>query len=344
MAIALDVMGGDHPLNSQVSGAVRAAGDFGLSIVLVGEKTRIKRELAKHRFPRNKIDIVHCAEYVEMHESPTLALKQKKNSSIRVSMDLLKEERVEAVVSAGNTGATMATAKFMLKSIREIERPAIATRMPSINSHHPFVLLDIGANIDCKPSYLLQFALMGDAYARTLLKLENPRIALLNNGEEEGKGNMIVKQTFNLLEQSTLNFLGNIEGKEMFKDEVDVVVCDGFVGNIALKVAEGTFDLVRNVLTQEVHRSWVARAGYLAMRGPFRSLKNRADYTEVGGAPLLGVNGVVIICHGNSTPHTIRNAIKHAQECSELKLNGMIAKEVSDNLNLLQQKEETENV
>ena len=226
----------------------------------------------------------------------------------------------------------MATAKFVLKLISDIERPAIGTLMPSVNRNHPFVLLDIGANIDCKPSYLFQFALMGDAYARTMLKLENPRVALLNNGEEEGKGNQIVQDAFKLLERSTLNFLGNIEGKAMFQDQVDIVVCDGFVGNIALKVAEGTFDFVRSVLKQEIQNSWLAQIGSLAMRAPFQSLKDRADYSEVGGAPLLGINGVVIICHGNSKPHTIRNAILHARQCAELNLNDTISREVSENL------------
>ena len=231
----------------------------------------------------------------------------------------------------------MATAKFVLKSVEGIERPAIATLMPSIHRNRPFVLLDIGANTDCKPLYLFQFALMGDAYARTLLHLDNPRVALLNNGEEEGKGYLQLKETYDLLKQSTLNFSGNIEGKSMFKDIVDVVVCDGFIGNIALKVAEGTFDFVRSVLRDEVEKTLLAKIGYQAMRGPFRALQKRADYYEVGGAPLLGVNGIVIICHGSSRVHTIRNAIKHAQECAEQKLNEKISLEVSENLDVINQ-------
>ena len=209
--------------------------------------------------------------------------------------------------------------------------------MPSVYKNHPFILIDIGANTDCKPLYLLQFALMGDAYARNYLHLDSPRVALLNNGEEEGKGYLELKETYNLLKQSTLNFSGNIEGKAMFKDLADVVVCDGFIGNIALKVAEGTFDFVRSILNEEVERDFISKLGYLAMKKPFTALRERADYSEVGGAPLLGVNGVIIICHGNSKAHSLRNAIKHAKECVDQKLNDKIASEVLENLEVIQQ-------
>ena len=335
MAIAVDAMGGDSPLAVQIEAAVRAIRDFAIEVVLVGAEDQISKTLKQHSYDQHKLRIVNSTEIVEMNESPAQALRQKKNSSIRVAVDLVKAGEAEAIVSAGNTGASMAIAKFVFKSIEGIERPAIATLMPSVHRNHPFVLLDIGANTDCKPLYLLQFALMGDAYARTYLHLENPRVALLNNGEEEGKGYLELKETYDLLKQSTLNFAGNIEGKSMFRDRVDVVVCDGFVGNIALKVAEGTFDFVRSVLREEVKSSLLSKLGYLAMKGPFRALGERADYSEVGGAPLLGVNGVVIICHGNSKVHTFRNAIKHAQECAEQKLNDIIAGEVLENLEVI---------
>ena len=337
MAIAVDAMGGDSPLAVQIEAAVRAIRDFAIYVVLVGAEDQISKTLKQHSYDQHKLRIVNSTEIVEMNESPAQALRQKKNSSIRVAVDLVKAGEAEAIVSAGNTGASMAIAKFVFKSIEGIERPAIATLMPSVHRNHPFVLLDIGANTDCKPLYLLQFALMGDAYARTYLHLENPRVALLNNGEEEGKGYLELKETYDLLKQSTLNFAGNIEGKSMFRDRVDVVVCDGFVGNIALKVAEGTFDFVRSVLREEVKSSLLSKLGYLAMKGPFRALGERADYSEVGGAPLLGVNGVVIICHGNSKVHTFRNAIKHAQECAEQKLNDIIAGEVLENLEVINQ-------
>ena len=337
MAIAVDAMGGDSPLAVQIEAAVRAIRDFAIEVVLVGAEDQISKTLKQHSYDQHKLRIVNSTEIVEMNESPAQALRQKKNSSIRVAVDLVKAGEAEAIVSAGNTGASMAIAKFVFKSIEGIERPAIATLMPSVHRYHPFVLLDIGANTDCKPLYLLQFALMGDAYARTYLHLENPRVALLNNGEEEGKGYLELKETYDLLKQSTLNFAGNIEGKSMFRDRVDVVVCDGFVGNIALKVAEGTFDFVRSVLREEVKSSLLSKLGYLAMKGPFRALGERADYSEVGGAPLLGVNGVVIICHGNSKVHTFRNAIKHAQECAEQKLNDIIAGEVLENLEVINQ-------
>ena len=337
MAIAVDAMGGDSPLSVRIEAAVRAIRDFSIEVVLVGAEDQISKTLKHHSYDQNKLRIVNSTEIVEMNESPAQALRQKKNSSIRVAVDLVKAGEAEAIVSAGNTGASMAIAKFVFKSIEGIERPAIATLMPSVHRNHPFVLLDIGANTDCKPLYLLQFALMGDAYARTYLHLENPRVALLNNGEEEGKGYLELKETYDLLKQSTLNFAGNIEGKSMFRDSVDVVVCDGFIGNIALKVAEGTFDFVRSVLREEVKSSLLSKLGYLAMKGPFRALGERADYSEVGGAPLLGVNGVVIICHGNSKVHTFRNAIKHAQECAEQKLNDIIAGEVLENLEVINQ-------
>ena len=337
MAIAVDAMGGDSPLTVQIEAAIQAISELGTDVILVGAEDQIKKVLKQHSFDQNKLRIVNSTETVEMNDSPATALRQKKNSSIKVAVDLLATGEADAVVSAGNTGAAMATAKFVLKSVEGIERPAIATLMPSIHRNHPFVLLDIGANTDCKPLYLFQFALMGDAYARTLLHLDNPRVALLNNGEEEGKGYLQLKETYDLLKQSTLNFTGNIEGKSMFKDIVDVVVCDGFIGNIALKVAEGTFDFVRSVLREEVDNTLLAKIGYQAMRGPFRALRQRADYSEVGGAPLLGVNGIVIICHGSSRVHTIRNAIKHAQECAEQKLNEKISLEVSENLDVINQ-------
>ena len=335
MAIAVDAMGGDSPLAMQIEAAVQAINDFAIEVVLVGAEDQISKTLKQHSYDQHKLRIVNSTEIVEMNESPAQALRQKKNSSIRVAVDLVKAGEAEAIVSAGNTGASMAIAKFVFKSIEGIERPAIATLMPSVHRNHPFVLLDIGANTDCKPLYLLQFALMGDAYARTYLHLENPRVALLNNGEEEGKGYLELKETYDLLKQSTLNFAGNIEGKSMFRDRVDVVVCDGFIGNIALKVAEGTFDFMHSVLREEAKSSLLSKLGYLAMTGPFRALGERADYSEVGGAPLLGVNGVVIICHGNSKVHTFRNAIKHAQECAEQKLNDIIAGEVLENLEVI---------
>ena len=335
MAIAVDAMGGDRPLTVQVEAAVQTVKDFGIEVIIVGAETQINQQLKQYSFDQQKLRVVNSTEIVEMEESPATALRQKKDSSIRVAVDLVKAGEADAVVSAGNTGASMATAKFVLKSVEGIERPAIASLMPSVHRNHPFVLLDIGANTDCKPLYLIQFALMGDAYARTYLHLQNPRVALLNVGEEEGKGYLDLKETYNLLKQSTLNFAGNIEGKAMFKDRVDGVVCDGFIGNIALKVAEGTFDFVRSILREEVQSSWLSKLGYLAMKGPFRQLRKRADYSEVGGAPLLGVNGVVIVCHGSSKVHTLRNAIKHAQECAEQKLNDKIAAEVSENLEVI---------
>ncbi|MGK5095377.1 phosphate acyltransferase PlsX [Deltaproteobacteria bacterium TL4] len=335
MAIAVDVMGGDFPVVVPVKGTIDAVNAFGFDVILVGDREQIHSELKKHRFDKSKVRIVHCSEVVEMEEAPAMALRQKKDSSIRVAVDLHKRGEADAVVSAGHSGAAMTTAKFVLKPLKGIDRPAIATVMPALKGS--FMLLDIGANTDCKAQYLLQFAFMGDAYARTLLNLEHPRIALLSNGEEEGKGNAVVKETYKLLTDSSLRFVGNVEGKTMFKGVADVIVCDGFVGNISLKVAEGTFDFIQQVLRKEIKGSLLASLSYLGMKGPFNSLRKRADYTNVGGAPLLGVQGIVIICHGNSKDHTICNAVKHAQECARLRLNDTISQVLSANANLLQQ-------
>jgi glycerol-3-phosphate acyltransferase PlsX len=335
MPVAVDAMGGDYPLTVQLEGAVNAVNDLGIEVVLVGDEPRITEALSQWNYDATKLKIAHCEEVVEMHEAPGLALRQKKNSSIRVAIDMHKRGEVDAVVSAGNTGAAMATAKFVLKTLPKVDRPAIATVMPSLRSKRPFVLLDVGANSDCKPEYLLQFALMGGAYAQTMLQVQNPRVALLNNGEEEGKGNHVMRETYNLMKRSTLNFYGNIEGKQMYRDEADVVVCDGFLGNITLKVAEGTFEFVKSALKQEIQAaSWIAKLGYLLMREPFKALKDRADYTEIGGAPLLGVQGNVIICHGNSKPHSIRAAIRQAHECAKLKLNARLAAKIDENQTL----------
>ena len=337
MAIAVDAMGGDTPIAVKVKAAVEAVTDFDIEVVLVGSEKELIKVLKVYNFDNKKLRIVNSTEIVGMDESPAISLRQKKDSSIRVAVDLIKSGDAEAVVSAGNTGASMAVAKFVLKSIEGIERPAIATLMPSIHRKNPFVLIDIGANTDCKPLYLLQFALMGDAYARNYLNLDSPRVALLNNGEEEGKGYHELKETYGLLKQSTLNFTGNIEGKAMFKDLADVVVCDGFIGNIALKVAEGTFDFVRTILSEEIKGKLIPKLGYFAMKEPFAALRERADYTEVGGAPLLGVNGVIIICHGNSKTYSLKNAIKHAKECVDQKLKDKISSEILENLDLMQE-------
>lgn len=333
MPIAVDAMGGDYPLTVPVEGAVQAVNEFGSEIVLVGDQDKIANELKKYQYPANKISIRHASEIVEMHESPALALRQKKDSSIRVAINLHKERLVDGVVTAGHSGAAMTTAKFVLKSIEGIDRPAIVTVMPGRKG--PFLLLDAGANTDCKAEYLLQFAVMGDAYFRALFKVAKPRVALLSNGEEEGKGNQLVKESYELLKASTLNFIGNVEAKLMFNGLADVVVCDGFVGNISLKVAEGTFDFIQHMLREEISKSWLAKLGYLAMRAPFRALKERGDYSEFGGAPLLGVHGLTVICHGNSKPRSIRNAIRHAEECVKIGLNSLIAQELKDNLSLL---------
>lgn len=342
MAIAVDAMGGDVPLVYPIAGAVQAVNDFGIDVVLVGEQGAIESELQKYQYPASKIEVVHCTESVGMDESPVQALRQKKDSSIRVALNLHRDQQVDAVVTAGSTGAAMATAKFVLKTIHGIDRPAIGTLVPSAKGS--FVLLDVGANSDCKPHYLLQFALMGDAYARCALNLSSPRIGLLNNGEERLKGNALARETYQLLEKSSLQFIGNIEGKTMYHGDADVIVCDGFVGNVTLKVAEGTFEFVKFMLKEEIEKSILSKLGYLLMKSSFEGLRARADYNEIGGAPLLGVRGIVTICHGASKAYSIRNAIRHAKECVDLGLNRLIEERVADNLKLLEEAQTNEDV
>lgn len=333
MTIALDAMGGDFPVAAPVKAAAEAVVKYGLDIVLLGDEPSIRQELQRHDIHLDKIRIHHCTQTVEMDEAPAHALRQKKDSSIRVALNLLKENQVQAVVSAGNTGAVMAMSKFVLNSIPGIDRPAIIAIMPSVKGQ--FVILDVGANVDCKPQYLLQFAIMGSAYSRSIMGCNNPRVALLNNGEEEGKGNILLKEAYGLLKKSTLNFVGNTEGKTMFKSDVDVIVCDGFVGNITLKVAEGTFEYIQYFLKKEIKESFWAKLSFLGMKGAFKNLKKTADYTEIGGAPLLGVRGNVTICHGSSKPHTLVNALKQTHVCIKHNLYDRICTEIIQNQELL---------
>ena len=334
LKVAVDAMGGDYPVSIPIAGAIEAVCNYQIPIILVGDESQITEELSQHKnYDNSLISIKHCTQKIEMDDSPSVALRGKKESSIRVAMNLHRDQEVCAVVSAGHSGATMTIAKMVLKEIQHIDRPAIITPFPSKKGH--FVILDIGANVDCKPQYLLQFALMGEAYSRLIFGVQKPQVALLSNGEEEVKGDALTKETFPLLKQSQLHFIGNIEGKDMFDGQADVIVCDGFVGNITLKVAEGTFEFIHSFLKQEVAKSWIAKLGYLGMKHCFKNLLEQADYTRVGGAPLLGVNGNVVICHGNSQPHTMARAIQHAFHCAKMKLNQEISKELDTHLILL---------
>lgn len=311
MKIALDAMGGDHAPATNVEGAIEALNDdSNLSVVLVGDERGIEAELEKQKCGNLPIDIKHASQVVEMDESPLTALRRKKDSSIRVALDLVKAEKADAMVSAGNSGVVMATALLVLGKLPGVERPAIAAVMPSLKDH--FVLMDAGANVDCKPLHLAQFAIMGEAYAKYIFDVDSPRVGLLGIGEEDAKGNELTKESFKLIKDSHVNFIGNLDGKDMFNGEADVVVCDGFVGNIALKVSEGLAETIAIMLKKEIMDSASGKIGALLLKNALNNFKKKTDYSEYGGAPLLGLSKPCIISHGRSSSKAIKNALKVA--------------------------------
>ncbi len=304
-------MGADLGAGVVVSGAVAAARELGTAIILVGQEAEVRRHLPAGE---GVLRVVHAPEVVAMDESPSAALRRKKNSSIRVGLELLKRGEADAFVSAGNTGAVMATALVVLGPLPGVERPAIAIVIPTKTGRA--VLLDAGANVDCKPRHLHQFAIIGSVYAKAVLGATAPRVGLLSIGEEESKGNELTREAFKELEdEGAIRFIGNVEGKRLFDGDVDVVVCDGFTGNVALKISEGVAEVFVSLLREELGGNLWARAGALLMRRGLRRFKRRLDYSEYGGAPLFGVDGVCIIGHGRSSPKAIRNAIRVAGEC-----------------------------
>jgi glycerol-3-phosphate acyltransferase PlsX len=314
--VALDAMGGDRGPVVNIEGAVAAARELGLSILLVGVEEDLSRSLRRYSTNGLGITICHAPETVGMHESPSAALRKKKQSSIRVGLELVKKGEADVFISAGNTGAVMATAMVTLGSLPGVERPAIALIVPTIRGQS--ILLDAGANADCKPRHLLQFAIMGDVYARQVMGKISPTIGLLSIGEEESKGNELTREAFKELEeQRSLNFTGNVEGRDVFSGTADVIVCDGFTGNIALKISESAAEFFTVLLKEELRKSLAGKLGAVLARGAFRRFEKRVDYTEYGGAPLLGVGGMCIISHGRSTAKAIKNAIRVAAECVE---------------------------
>lgn len=322
MKIVLDAMGGDYAPQVTVEGALQAARDFGFDIVLVGDKDVIDRELKKYKDEKSKknITIVHASETVEMGESPTTAIRRKKDSSIAVAVNLLKEKKADALVSAGNTGAAVATIVLNLGLLPQIKRPGIAIMMPTLKGVS--LIIDVGANIDPKPEHLLQYAIMADIYSRYILKKDNPKIGLLNIGEEASKGTELIKETYKLLSsQPGLNFIGNIEGKDMFSGKSDCIVCDGFIGNIGLKICESIAETMVAFFKKELGRNWLVRIGAGLCKPAFTAIQKEVDYSECGGAPLLGVDGNCIIAHGGSNTKAIRNAIKVAKEFIDYKIN-----------------------
>jgi glycerol-3-phosphate acyltransferase PlsX len=314
MRIAVDAMGGDHAPEAIVAGAVAAARDLGAEVILVGPDARVRGELARHR-GAPALEIVDAPEVIEMHEAPAMALRRKRRASIVVAVELLKSGRADAVVTAGHTGAAMGAALLGVGRIPGVDRPAIAAVLPT-QIEKPAILLDVGANVDCKPHHLLQFALMGSAYAHSVLGTASPRVGLLSNGTEEGKGSELTLAAAPLLRSSGLNFVGNVEARDFFLGVADVVVCDGFVGNVTMKFGQGLALAIRNIAKEELRglRGKLLRLYLAPLVGSILRLYRRIDYREYGGAPLLGIDGVVIVAHGSSNARALRNAVRVAAE------------------------------
>lgn len=330
MKIAVDAMGGDHAPAEIVAGAVEAARKFkGISrLILVGDETAVKAELEKQGPIPETIEIRHASEVVSMGESPATAIRRKKDSSIVRAVELVKEGEADAVYSAGNTGAAVAAATLKLRTIKGISRPAIATIMPT--PEHPFVLLDAGANTDCTPEMLREFAVMGSIFCREILGRENPAVGLLSIGEEDAKGNDQTKKTFALLNNSHLNFRGNVEPGEIFSGNVDVVACDGFVGNVVLKTSESVAKMISHWLKDELKENPLRMAGAIMAMGAFKDIRAKGDPNRYGGAPLLGANGTVVIGHGSSSATGACNAIRVCLESVRHDLNHLIEAEMAD--------------
>ncbi|NTU41698.1 MAG: phosphate acyltransferase PlsX [Nitrospirales bacterium] len=327
MKVALDAMGGDFAPEVTVAGALEAVSEYDLDVILVGDKRILTETLKDKRYPHDRISIHHASEVVQMDESPSTALRRKKNSSIRKAVDLVKEGEADAVVSAGHSGVAMATSLFVLGKVPGVDRPAIATIMPSLTGY--FVLIDAGANVDCKPENLLQFGYMGNAYFRAIFDRPDPRVALLSIGEEDTKGNELTKEAFKLLKNADLNFIGNTEGKDIFSGGADVIVCDGFMGNVVLKVSEGLAETIMKMLKMEIAGLATGRIGYLMIKPALKGFKRRTDYSEYGGAPLLGINGTCIISHGRSSARAIKNAVKVASDMARKKVHEVISYSLS---------------
>ncbi len=336
--VAVDAMGGDHAPAHEIAGAIMAARQWQIPVVLVGQTEAIEKELANHVVQGLDIRIEQASEIVGMHDSPSDALRKKKDSSIRVAFNLVKQGIANAVVSAGNSGATMAVGMFVLKRISGIDRPAIATVVPNLKDQT--IILDVGGNVDCKPPHLVQFALMGSVYASHMLDKAMPRVGLLSNGEEESKGNELTREANQALRKTPLNYIGYIEGRDIYNGHADVVVCDGFVGNVVIKVSEGLAEAIGSMLRKEFSSKLMSKIGYLIAKPALKAFRKKVDYAEYGGAPLLGIKGTAMICHGSSSPKAIMNAIKMAHDTE----THQITRQLTEGLEVIrtENKEETD--
>lgn len=316
MRIALDAMGGDHAPVSEVAGAVAAAREYGVEVLLVGQRAAIEHQLARHDTKGLTLGIVEAESVLDMHEvEPARAVRRMPDSSLVRTVALVREGAAQAAVSAGNTGAMMAAALYELKRIPGVARPAIAIVMPTPNGQ--VLLLDVGANVECKPEWLAQFGVMGSTYLEHVHGVPRPRVGLLSNGEESSKGNALVLDAHPLLKAAPITFIGNVEGKDIFAEVADVVVCDGFVGNVSLKLIEGLAGTISRMVREAVTATPPRKLLALGLRGAFGDLRKRMDWAEYGGAPLLGINGVCIVAHGRSSPYAMQHALRVAREGAE---------------------------
>lgn len=326
MKIVLDAMGSDNAPMVEVDGAIQAIEEYGNEVILVGDEARVKAEIAKHGFSSNKLTVKHASEVIEMHDPAAISVRRKRNSSIVVGIDLLKKDQADAFVSAGNTGAVVCAATLFLRLLPGVERPGIAIVIPTLKGTS--VIIDVGANITSKPIHLMQYGIMADAFSRYILGKTNPTVGLLNVGEEESKGTEFIKEAHTLLSESKLNFTGNIEGRDVYAGKVDIILCDGFVGNVILKISESVADTIMQSLRQEIKANFIATIGAVLSSSAFNELKRKMDYSERGGAPLLGVDGRCIISHGSSSAKAIKNAIRVAAEFVKKDVNKHIVEEL----------------
>jgi glycerol-3-phosphate acyltransferase PlsX len=327
VTIAVDAMGGDHAPRPEVEGAIRAVKSLPVEVILVGRQDAVERELAE--FPEWRslpIRVQHASEVITMDDSAAKAMRTKKDSSVRVASRLVREGVAQGFVSAGNTGAAMATAKTVQGVIKGVDRPALASVFPTLKG--PAVMVDVGANVDCTPQMLAQFAVMGEIYSRVIFHTSRPRVGILSIGEEEHKGNDLTRTAAPLIRKLPINFIGNVEGRDLYSGEADVIICDGFIGNVALKVSEGLVDVFKHMLQESLKATITRQIGYVLSRAAYADFKKRLDYSEYGGAPLLGVRGVCIICHGRSNANAIRNAVRVAAEFAEGRVNERIEEEL----------------
>jgi len=328
ITIAVDAMGGDNAPRPEVEGSVLAARELGVRLMLVGQPQMVRAELAKHAAPNLPIEIIPASEVITMQDHPVQAFRRKKDSSVHVAARLVREAKADGLVSAGNTGAVMTVARFLLGTLESVDRVALAAPFPNAKGGVS-VLLDVGANVDSKPEHLVQFAVMGEIYYRATFGNRRPRVGLLSVGEEEIKGNELTREVYTRLKKSAVHFVGNVEGGDLFSGNVDVIVSDGFVGNIALKICEGLAVQIFGLLKKSIQSSLASQVGFLFSRGALKGLRKTIDYTEYGGAPLLGVRGVCVIGHGRSNAKAVKNAIRVAAGLARARINEKIEQELS---------------